>query len=391
MSATTKTPETMKLLFTSPYLILVFLIVPAVTVASYLLHLPNPKSLLILNNAGLLLILALRCGWYLKRLGSAPRYGADRGRPARSSERKLAAARQREKLASAGYLFDAGGRYGERPDLGYLGTAILYGGLTMILLVGTLDNLREYSGAVVTGPGTAVPMMQAQTFQKGLLVSLEKMPLVQVRRQFKPDGQYPGGATDIALLSHDGKLLASGITAPGKPLYYGGVVYEMSRFMFDTTIAVSQGGAPAVGGDIRLKPLPVKQGDYGYYGKVPNNLAAGIHGDAWYNPAQQSLKLILTLNGKQIFGDYLQTLTRTSVTNGIYNVNFLRLGQWSDIRLVTTRHLFLMKLGAVVALIGLLMRLLIRPKRVWLEETDEGCRVWTRGQEPLKILETAEE
>lgn len=386
MSANSKTAEATNLFFTSPYLLLVFLIIPAVTVASHLLHLPYPKSLLMLNNVCFLLVLVLRSGWYLSRLGAALRYGADQGRPDRSSDMKSSAATLGKKLTAAGYRFDAGGSYGEKPDFGYLGTAILYIGLMLLLLFGTWDNLRQYSGAVVTGPGAAVPMRQAQTFERGPLVFLAKMPQVQVRRQLMPDRQWPDGATDIALLSPDEKVLVSGITSPGKPLHYAGFDYEMSRLMFDTTIVISQGGRPGIGGEIRLKPMQVKQGEYGYYGAVPNT-GPGIHGDAWYNPVKQSLKLILTLNGKQIFGDYLQTLTRTSVTNGDYNVTFQRLGQWSDIRIVNTRHFTLMKLGGVIALIGLLTRLLIRPKRVWLEESGEGCRVWTIGAETKKQVE----
>jgi len=388
MSAAAKTPVVTRFFFTSPYLFLVFLVVPAVTVACHLLHLPYPKNLLMANNVCLLLLLALRFAWYLGRLGAARRYGADQGRPTRASDRKCAAEAVRRKLSAAGYRFDSAGAYAEKRDLGYLGTAILYGGLTLLLAIGSWDNMRQYGGAVVTGVGAAVPMFQAQTFQKGALVNLETMPQLQVRRQIVPNSQYPDGASDIALLDGDGKVRASGITAPGKPLHYRGFDYEMARFMFDTTIVVTQGGRPGIGGDVRLKPMQVRQGEYGYYGPVPNNLQSGIHGDAWYNPVQQRLKLILTLNGKQVFGDYLQTLTRTSVTNGAYNVNFQRLGQWSDIRIVNTRHMALYKVGAAVALAGLLLRLFIRPKRVWLEETAEGCRVRTVGSEALGIVES---
>ena len=32
--------------------------------------------------------------------------------------------------------------------------------------------------------------------------------------------------------------------------------------------------------------------------------------------------------------------------------------------------------GAILAIIGLVLRIAIRPQRVWLEEAPEGCRVW---------------
>jgi hypothetical protein len=388
MSEATKTPEAKKLLFTSPYLLLAFLIVPAVTIVSHLQHLPYPKNMLMLNNICLLLVVALRCGWYLCRVGADLRYGGDTGRPRTASELKLPVAALRKELAGAGYRFDASGGYGEKRDFGYLGTAILYGALTFTLLFGTWDNLRQFSCAVVTGVGAPVPVNQFQIFMKGPLVSLGKLPQVQVRRQIMPGQQWPDGATDIALLSADGKVLSSGFTAPGKPLHYGGFDYVMARFMFDTTVVVAQGRGVGIGGEVRLKPLPVKQGEYGYYGSIPNMEVSGIHGDAWYNPVKQYLKLILTLNGKPFFDDYLQTLTRTSVTRGDYTVKFQRLGQWSDIRVTNSRHFTLMKVGGVIALIGLLLRLLLRPQRVWLEEAGEGCRVWTVGRETKKVLKT---
>jgi hypothetical protein len=386
MTAATKSLEAKKLVFTSPYLLLAFLIVPAVTVVSHLQHLPYPKNMLILNNVCLLLVVMLRCGWYLSRLGATLRYGSDTARPRSVSELNLSAATLRNKLTGAGYRFDAGGGYGEKRDFGYLGTAILYGGLAFALLFGTWDNLRQFSSAVVTGVGAPIPLSRSQIFMKGPLVFTEKMPQLQVRRQILPDQKWPNGASDIALLSDEGKVLASGITAPGKPLHYGGLDYEMTRFIFDTTVSIAQGRGVGVGGEIRLKPLPVKQGEYGFYGAVPNIEASGIHGDAWYNPTKQVLKLSLTLNGKPFFDDYLQTLTRTSVTHGDFTVRFEKLGQWSDIRVGKSRHLTLMKIGGVIALAGLLLRLLLQPQRIWLEESDEGCRAWATGRKTQNLL-----
>jgi cytochrome c biogenesis protein ResB len=44
----------------------------------------------------------------------------------------------------------------------------------------------------------------------------------------------------------------------------------------------------------------------------------------------------------------------------------------------------LILVGAIITVLGLLMRALIRSQRVWLEETPEGCRVRYVGKNPLR-------
>ena len=62
------------------------------------------------------------------------------------------------------------------------------------------------------------------------------------------------------------------------------------------------------------------------------------------------------------------------------------LGNWSEIHVVRRRHMEMLWVGGVIALIGLIMRIAIRPRRVWLEETPEGCRAWAVGGESVKLL-----
>ena len=48
--------------------------------------------------------------------------------------------------------------------------------------------------------------------------------------------------------------------------------------------------------------------------------------------------------------------------------------------------------GGVIAIIGLLLRIALRPWRVWLEEAAEGCTIRSSGKETmngLKIQKTA--
>ena len=48
--------------------------------------------------------------------------------------------------------------------------------------------------------------------------------------------------------------------------------------------------------------------------------------------------------------------------------------------------MILVYFGLGIAVIGILLRLIFHPQRVWLEEIPEGCRVWGGGGEAKRLL-----
>jgi NADH:ubiquinone oxidoreductase subunit 2 (subunit N) len=56
------------------------------------------------------------------------------------------------------------------------------------------------------------------------------------------------------------------------------------------------------------------------------------------------------------------------------------MGQWSEIQVIHRRHKRLLIFGGVIAIIGLLLRIAIRPQRVWLEEIADGCTIRSSGK-----------
>jgi hypothetical protein len=74
------------------------------------------------------------------------------------------------------------------------------------------------------------------------------------------------------------------------------------------------------------------------------------------------------------------------VVKGDFILSCAKMGQWSEIHVIRRRHKGLLVIGGVIALIGLLLRVAIRPQRVWLEEVAEGTTVWSSGKETLNGL-----
>lgn len=392
MSEAASTSRVKYLVLTSPYFLLIFLFIPAFIIVSHLMHLPYNMNLLLVNNGCLLVCIVLRFVWYLSRLNRPDRYGAERGVPDKGRQLGCSAAEVRSELVGKGYRFDAAGVYGEKRDMGYLGTVILYGGLLILLLFGTCDNLWQYTGVVRLGVGDPVPLNNPAAYGElimGPAASPEQLPQLQVRKLILPNREWPRGAVEIGLWSKekDAKMLTSGISAPGKALRYHGFEYDMLKFSFvaDFT-AVTRNKAPVYNGLLTLLPLREEKGGYTHYTPINDPNFEQIKGEAWFNPGKKALKVVLLREGKQILDTELELWGKNSTTQGEYIASFPRLGQFAEIRVAHERHFTMLKIGAVIALIGGLLRLLVRSQRLWLEETAAGCRVRAVGGETKRLL-----
>jgi len=56
------------------------------------------------------------------------------------------------------------------------------------------------------------------------------------------------------------------------------------------------------------------------------------------------------------------------------------MGVWLEIYVVHGRHMAVIFFGAVLIFIGLCMRIIFRPQRIWLEEKSNGCAVRVIGK-----------
>jgi hypothetical protein len=389
MNIATKVSGVKRLIFASPYFLLLFLVIPAYSVLRLKLRLPVSGDLLLGNNVLFCVCIALRLVWRILRMRGDIRYGVDYRPSKRVLELDRPAAQLQTALTGAGFHFIAGGHYGEKRDLGYLGTTLLYLGLLLLLMFGSYDYMREYS--VMGRLGVGEPMSLDGSglvgeFEAGFLAGASRLPLLQVKKQILPNPQWPKGATEIALLSAERKELAKGTIAPGKPFRYGGLDYHMTRFIFDALILIRKDNSIVYENFVKFLPLPQKKGVYSYYGSLKNAKFENVGGDAWLNPEDKAVQVQTTLAGKKIVDTELKLWGKNRVTQGEYIASLEGLAHWSEIRVARGRHRVMLMIGAALAVLGGFLRIVIRPQRVWLEEAEEGCRVRAIGRITLQLL-----
>ncbi|GFE57815.1 cytochrome c biogenesis protein ResB [Geobacter sp. AOG1] len=389
MNKNTKFSGASKIFFVSPYFLLVFLVIPAYSVLRIKLRLPVSGDLLLGNNVLFCVCIALRLVWRMVRMRGDIRYGADYHPPKSVIEIDRPAAQLQTALTGVGFHFTVAGDYGEKRDLGYLGTTLLYVGLLLLLLFGSYDYMREYSVMGRLGVGEPISLdgkgLIGQ-FEAGSLAGASRLPLLQVKKQILPNPQWPKGATEIALLSQERKELATGIIAPGKPFLYGGLDYHMTRFIFDALIMIRKDKSIVYENFVKLLPLPQKKGAYSYYGSLKYPQSENVGGSAWLNPEDKAIQIQATLDKKKIVDTELKLWGKNKIAQGEYTASLEGLAQWSEIRVARGRHRVMLIIGAVLAAVGGFIRIMIRPQRIWLEGSEEKCQVRVIGRKTLQLL-----
>lgn len=382
-----------RLLFVSPWLLSVFLVIPLLVILSVTLNiqiffLGSTKPLLI-NNICFACIAGCRLFRYLSLYNKPLRYASACCRPGKSETIALPPAEARTVLGKAGYCFDTAGRYGEKRDLGYLGTTVFYAGLFLLLAVGSWDNLQQFSGVLLDGMGPATDLGKIKSYRsitRGALATLpQSLPKMQITRQHLPDDTYPRGATEVILYPDDGKPLAY-LLKPREPISIDGYDLYMAKLVFEPQIVIKRSdiNQPLFDSIVTLNPLVQKRGVYSFYGLYQGyNLAGGVY----YQPEKSSLLVVISRNEKKVVTEMAFQVDQ-EVKQGDFIVSCAKMGQWSEIHVVHRRHKLLLALGAVIAVCGLLLRIIIRPRRVWLEEAAEGCRLWATGGEAGQLLTT---
>ena len=380
-----------RLVFTSPWLLLVFLVIPLLVFLSVSFHVRLPFASttypLLFNNSCFSLVIALRFLYYLSGMTKVVRYGSCYGVPRQSLEIARPAGTIFSSMVRSGYIFVTGGDYGEKRDLGYTGTMILYAGLFVVLSTGTIDNMRQFSGKLLDGVGASTDLNRTEVyrhFTTGPLTSkLTTLPTMKIIRQIIPDTTYPRGAAEIAFHSADGKDSTAVITA-SNPFRAGPYDIFMTKLVFEPWIAITiDDSTPVFSGQTMLNQLETKVDGYSFYGTFVEGL---IDGKVYYQPEKSRLKVVL-YHGDQLLMKTEQIFQHDRLSK---SANFTtvceKMGVWSEIYVVRRRHMPVIFLGGVLALIGLVMRVTIRPQRVWLEETPEGCRVRVVGKEAIRLL-----
>ena len=369
----------LRIVLVSPWFLLIFLVIPCLVILSITLEVQLPfvgPRLLLVNNICFAFLSACRLLRYLFVMGKNIRYGAGNHRPQNSAGLPRPVAEVRRELANSGYTFSVDGLYGEKRDSGYIGTTILYGGLFILLGVGCWDNLQQFSGALLDGMGPATNLNKMESYRTLTLGSLaakpNSLPQMRINKQYLPDSTYPKGATDISLLSPDGNEQRH-LLIPRDPVSFGSYDIYMAKMVFEPEIVIKTKDSKILfDAIVKLDPLVQKRGEYSFYGPY---IGGDLVGGVYYQPDKSLLMVVITRNGKKIVTD-LQFQVDQQVVQDDYILSCAKMGQWSEIHVVHRRHKELLWFGGILAIVGLIMRIAIRPQRVWLEEAGEGCRIW---------------
>ena len=387
MNATSKLS---RLLFVSPWSLLIFLIMPLLVVLSVTFHINipfgNPTRLLLGNNICFALFVALRLLWYVSGFRRPVRYGADHGRPEQSVLLNRPITDVRDQLHREGFTFTATGDYGEKRDIGYLGTMLMYAGLFLLLATGSWDNLQQFSGVVLDGMGPATDLNKAGSYKskvKGQLASIPaSLPRMQILKQYLPDAAYPMGATEVSFIDADGKALQA-LLKPRDPVTFGAYEIYMAKLVFEPQIVIkNKEGHVLFDEFVTLDPLVKKRGAFSFYGLFHGDI---LGGGVYYQPEKSTLMVVISRGDKKVVTDLTFQVDQKAVTDD-YILSCAKMGQWSEIHVVHRRHTVLLVIGGIFAALGLVVRIFSRPQRVWLEEAPDGCRVWEIGKEAERRL-----
>jgi hypothetical protein len=341
---------------------------------------------IIVNNIFFALCVASRLLRYIAGMRSPLRYGATYGKPRRSVIYPIPVADARAQLVTAGFLFEAHEGYAEKHDRGYYGTTIMYGGLLILLSVGSWDNLQQFSGILLDGIGMTTNLNSVKTYRnisKGPMASIPaSLPKMQIINQLFPDNINPKGATEVAFIQPDGKAERV-ILKPSDPVSFGAYDIYMAKLVFEPQIVIKTKDSQTLFDDfVKLDPLVQKRGVYSFYGLFHGGI---LGGGVYYQPEKSTLMVVVSRGDKKVVADLTFQIDQ-QVEQGDYILSCSKMGQWSEIHVVHRRHKLLLVVSAVIVFIGLLLRMALRPQRVWLEEAAEGCKAWMVGKEAEKLL-----
>jgi hypothetical protein len=376
--------QTSRFFLESPLPLLLFSFIPAAFFGSRIFQLQLPFQLstrmILASVACLLLCVVARLVRGLVRAPRDIRYSTKRPGSKPGTLLDLTAAELRASLGAAGYRFAPGGRYAEKRDLGYWGALAAYAGLLLLSATGIRDNLYQFSGTTIHGMGIPVSLSNPELYYpviRGPLSSIAHLPLLGINKQLFPSQQYPKGATEIVLLSKEQvPFFQQMIVSMGEPARFRDFDIFLAKLLVDTslTIKLKEGARPLFEDAVKLSPLLKKEGNFDFYGAFASPEAG--EGELYYDSAANVFRVILSRGGKKVLdADYaFQQYREKSV--GDYLVRFSGMGRWSELHVVHRRNMALILFGAALAAAGLLVRIAFRPRRVWLEETPQGCRVW---------------
>ncbi|HEY6838306.1 MAG TPA: cytochrome c biogenesis protein ResB [Geobacteraceae bacterium] len=379
-------------IFKSPGTFPFFLIIPLAVIATRVLRIPVPATnLLLANNLLLLTYLTVRLVLLLRGAARALRYREDSFRPKKGTTVSLSGDAVRQHLEGSGYRFNDTCSYGEKREVGYWGTVLMHAGLVLLLVFGSYDNMHTFTGSFLLGVGDPLPLYEKGVYRfwsQGLLTSYNDIDMkLKVRERFLPSERYPAGATEIVLLDKKGNELQQGVVDPRTSMSQGHYTVGMTRFVYDAWVVVTTtpGNLVVFTDWIKLLPRADASGTYTHYNDFtsPDGKVAWR---AWFDQAHDRLRFQMDKDGRGIVDVVLGMGPEYRKDVAGYSTTLQGIGKWTEFRIVRKRHVPVLIAGGLIALLGLLVRMVYRARRVWVEQAGDGSVIRTTDRRLVQAL-----
>lgn len=278
-------------------------------------------------------------------------------------------------LLQRGYRPNRANTYAERGTVRRIALAGLLASAALLMLVGSYDNLFQFSGVVMLGPGEPVPLNKPATYTvytKGPLMRFSSLPykLKGVERFF-PDATFPFGAAQIRLLTLDNRTLwDDSLQALGKVHEYDGFRFSMHALEYDVWLILTTTDNHVLYTDwIHFYPLDKPVDGYSHRGRLKRDVLNDVDGTALFNQVNDGLKVELRYKKERITAELGEAPDHVRRI-GNYILKNEGIGRWSQIRVMRTRHTPLMAfLGGMLVLAGG-MAIVAPRRRVWLSQSE---------------------
>lgn len=279
--------------------------------------------------------------------------------------------------AGQGYCCDYESCTGvRRPATLLLAVLLIILGLFSVIPAGVYDYLRNFSGIAYLGTGNPVPLDSEESYgiyARGALASYAEIGMKMKGYDIiLPSRHYPRGGKELALLANDGKELWRGVLVPGGRHRQGDYDFYMEGFVYDLFVGIgTTAGHGLYGSRIRVTPLPTPIDGYSHHSDFESP-PDKVSGEVWFDMQTDRMKIRLNHSGKTV-ETVLGTAGDSAKEVDGYRFNLAGIGRWAHINILRVRHIPLMKAGAAMLLLGLLLKQLFPVRRFKLESNTDGC------------------
>lgn len=296
-------------------------------------------------------------------------------------------------LMQGGYRLNGATNYAERGTVRRTALAGALVSASLLMMVGSYDNLFQFSGVVMLGTGQPQPLNKPSTYTvytKGPLMRFASLPFkLKGVERFFPDSAFPFGAAQIRLLTLDDRTLwEERLSALGRVHEYGGFRFSMHALEYDVWLILTTMDNHVLYTDwIHFYPLDKPIDGYSHRGRLKKDDLNDVDGTALFNQVNDGLLVEMRYKKERIKVELGEAPNHVR-TVGKYIVKNEGIGRWSQIRVMRARHTPLMAfLGGMLLLTGCVAMLAPR-RRVWLiRGGNEGTLLRTDDRDLIGSLQ----